>query len=140
MQLLDEINANVAANAAEAEYLGVVERLKKKYKSLLPKDCVGKTVDRVIHSSDSIVTIFTDKTFLYGYFSEDYDGCDEVLFIDPTPDFVAGQNLMEPADKEALEQANAYFQNKSKSAEDHRLLHQVKSRFSPEKLKELFGC
>lgn len=140
MSLLSEINAHVAENAVEAEHLSVLEVLKKKYKTLQPKDATGKTVARVITRWDSIVTIFDDNTFLYGHFCKDvYDGCDEVLFMDPEMDWVAEEGLMLPEDRESLDRSKAYFANKSQAAEDHRLLHQVRSRFGLEKLRELFG-
>lgn len=142
MELLDSINATIAENAIEAGHLGTIEGLKKKYKATVIKQeqAAGKTLNRVLKCYDSIVMIFDDNTVLYATFDSGngYSDPSDVIFIHPELVFFEQQGLMTTEDRAALEIARAFFHDRSQAAEDQRLLHEVKSRFGPDKLKELF--
>lgn len=142
MELLDEINAHIAESAIEAGHLATIDNLKKKYKATVIKQeqAAGKTVNRVLKGYDSIVMVFDDNTILYATFDSGsgYSDPADVIFIHPELVFFEQQGLMSTEDRAELEIARAFFDDRSQAAEDQKLLHQVKSRFGPDKLKELF--
>lgn len=141
MELLDEINARISEDAIEAGHLATIERLKRKYRDTViqQQDAAGKTLNRVLKGYDSVVLIFEDNTILYAAFDEgDHDESANTMFITPDLPFFENQGLMSDEDRDALQVANAFFTNRCQAAEDHRLIHQVKARFSQDRLKELF--
>lgn len=140
MSLLDTINAQIAENAIEAEHEGTINELKKKHRSLGFHQLKDKIVDRTDLKHDGVVIIFSDGTYVRGLYEKDYDGMRDFDSWDLSLEEVDELGLMSVEDKEKYDAAQAYYAERARQTEEARLVHRVKSQFSAERLKQLFGA
>ncbi len=139
MRLLAEINEQCVRNAVEARHEATIKRLKEKYRSRLPSETVCKTVKLGSGYSWDCFIVFTDNTYINVKTSHGNEGELELDYESLELSEVKAKGLMADEDIVAFDEAAAYYKLRAQEVHDENLLHQVKSRFGIERLRELFA-